>query len=345
MVKSNPKYKDRLFCSIFGSSENKEWLLSIVNAISDSHYTMEDEMVITTLDDVIFIKMKNDVSFLLDNQMFLFEHQSSFCPNMPLRGLLYYAQLYESLLEQNDNVLYSSKLIKIPSPRFFVFYNGNKEVSDRSVLKLSDAFIESGNEAYGNFEWSAIMLNINYGHNSNLLEKCKPLQEYSSYVKMVRDGMNSRLTLSEAVEKAVDYAVDHDFLNGYFKKWRGDVMLKSMVEFDEEKYKKVITEEAREEGLAEGLAEGRSAGLAEGKAEGLAEGRSAGLAEGKAEGLAEGRSAGLAEGKAAGLAEGLVEGEKEARLSIAQNALKMGMSTAQISQLTGLDENEVLKLA
>lgn len=301
MVKSNPKYKDRLFCSIFGSSENKEWLLSIVNAISDSHYTMEDEMVITTLDDVIFIKMKNDVSFLLDNQMFLFEHQSSFCPNMPLRGLLYYAQLYESLLEQNDIVLYSSKLIKIPSPRFFVFYNGNREVSDRSVLRLSDAFIESGNDAYGAFEWTATMLNINYGHNSKLLEKCKPLQDYSRYVKMVRDGMNSRLTLSEAVEKAVNYAVDHDFLNGYFKKWRGDVMLKSMVEFDEEKYKKVITEEAREEGLAEG--------------------------------------------RNIGLAEGLAEGEKEARLSIAQNALKMGMSATQISQLTGLAESDVLKLA
>lgn len=149
------------------------------------------------------------------------------------------------------------------------------------------------------------MLNINYGHNSKLLEKCKPLQDYSRYVKMVRDGMNSRLTLSEAVEKAVNYAVDHDFLNGYFKKWRGDVMLKSMVEFDEEKYKKVITEEAREEGLAEGLAEGRNIGLAE----------------------------------------GLAEGEKEARLSIAQNALKMGMSATQISQLTGLAESDVLKLA
>lgn len=317
MNKSNTKYKDRLFCSIFGKPEHKDWLLSIVNAISNSHYTIEDEMEITTLEDVIFINMKNDVSFLLDNQMFLFEHQSTFCPNMPLRGLLYFAQLYESHLEQTGQELYASKLVKIPSPRFYVFYNGSKEVQDRSVLKLSDAFIDTNKEFNEIFEWSAIMLNINYGHNRLLLDNCKPLQEYSRYVKMVRDGVSNKLTLTEAVEKAVDYAVDHNFLNGYFKKWRGDVMLKSMYEFDEEKYKRIVGEEAREEGREEGLAEGRAKGRAEGRAEGLAEG--------------------LAEGRAEGLAEGL----QEEKLQVARNALKMGLSLEQISELTSLEISEI----
>ena len=99
-IKVNREYKDRLFRMIFGAEENKHYLLSLYNAINHTSYTKKEDIEITTLEDVIYVKMKNDVSFLLDSQLSLYEHQSSYNPNMPLRGMMYFSHLYLQILSK-----------------------------------------------------------------------------------------------------------------------------------------------------------------------------------------------------------------------------------------------------
>ena len=181
--KANNKYKDSLFRFIFGREEYKHNLLDLYNALNNSDYKNIDELEINTLDNVIYMRMKNDVSFVLDSQMVLLEHQSTYNPNMPLRGFLYFAKLYETRLVTKMNLksIYYPKLIKIPSPQYIVFYNGSdKDIGESIELKLSDAF-EDKNKTKG-YEWTAKMININYGKNKDLLLKCKILGEYSYFV-------------------------------------------------------------------------------------------------------------------------------------------------------------------
>ncbi len=141
--KVNRQYKDSLFRFIFGREENKQNLLDLYNALNNSNYKNKDDLLINTLDNVIYMSMKNDVSFMLDSQIVLLEHQSTFNPNMPLRGFLYFAKLYESMLaiKMNRKTIYWPKLVKIPTPNFIVLYNGeDKDIGDCITLKLSDAF-------------------------------------------------------------------------------------------------------------------------------------------------------------------------------------------------------------
>ena len=120
-IKPNKKYKDSLFRKIFG--ESKENALSLYNAINGSSYTMDDEFEYTTLEDVVYMKMKDDVSFLVGASLNLYEHQSSYNPNMPLRGFLYFADLYREIIKDNEKI-YSPQLVRIPNPKYIVFYNG-----------------------------------------------------------------------------------------------------------------------------------------------------------------------------------------------------------------------------
>ncbi len=127
-VLQNREYKDRLFKAIFGrnTEESKRWRLELYNALNGTSYTDPDALEVNTIENVIYITMRNDISFLLDSEMNLYEQQSTRNPNMPLRGLMYFAQLYQIYLTERDKSLLSSKLVKIPTPKFIVFYNGSE---------------------------------------------------------------------------------------------------------------------------------------------------------------------------------------------------------------------------
>jgi len=157
---SKPKreYKDRLFKAIFGrnTEESKRWRLDLYNALNDTAYTDPDALTLTTIENVIYITMKNDISFLIGSQMNLYEQQSSFNPNMPLRGLMYFAQLYQMNLSEREEDLFGSRQVKIPAPSFVVFYNGDRKLPDVSKLRLSDAFEPMGSAE--EFEWTAASL-------------------------------------------------------------------------------------------------------------------------------------------------------------------------------------------
>ena len=259
----NRQYQDRLFKAIFGREEHKDWLLSLYNALNRSSYTDPSAIEINTIEGIIYVTMKNDISFLIDSQLNLYEQQSSYNPNMPLRGLMYFAELYQKHLTKQDRDLFTTALVKIPTPNFVVFYNGSRDMPDVTKLRLSEAFeIPAEN---GDFEWTATMLNINAGRNKTLLQKCKPLYHYSCYVDRVKTNVRSGMTKENAVSEAVNFAIQNDFLDGYFKIQKAEVLNMSLTEFDQEAYDRHRFNEGKEAGIAEGKEIGIAIGIAEGE--------------------------------------------------------------------------------
>ena len=248
------EYKDRLFKFIFGNPENKEWTLSLYNAINDSHYTVADEIEFNTLENVLYMGMKNDVSFLIDNTVNFYEQQSTFNPNMPMRMFIYAASVYGSYIDDDDNNYnqYSSKLQTAPAPRFICFYNGTKNTDDKIVLKLSDSFNDKAD-----MELTVTMININYNHNKTLLNTCKPLKEYSWFVDAIRTNQKSTKSLKTSVDKALNKMPDDWLIKPFLMKNKDEVKLMCLTEYNEEKTLAKLRKEYAEEGREEGRIEGK----------------------------------------------------------------------------------------
>ena len=264
----NRQYKDRLWRMVFN---NKEDLLQLYNAINHTDYQNPDDLEVNTLEDVLYLSMKNDVSFLVGGTMNLYEHQSTFNPNMPLRGVFYFSRLYEGYVADNNLMIYHEKRVRLPKPKYIVFYNGTKNQPDSMELKLSDCFENTDNEAPC-LECTATMLNINYGHNQELMKHCRRLEEYSIFVQCVREYIQSEPSVEDALEKAIDTCINQDVLADFLKKHRAEVTNMILTTYDKDLYEKTLKEDAREEGLMEGRARGREEGRVEGKEEGLESG-------------------------------------------------------------------------
>ncbi len=247
------EYRDRLFKAIFGrnTEKSKKWRLELYNALNGTNYTDPNTLELNTIENIIYMTMKNDVSFLVDSQMTLYEQQSTPNPNMPLRGMMYFAKLYQKHLTKKRLNILSTQLVKIPSPQFIVFYNGSKEKPDRYKLRLSDAFIRENKT--GDFEWTATVININPNHNTALQKNCKALYHYVQYVGRVVANIRSGMENKEAVEEAVEWAIDEELLDGYFKEQKAEVMAMSLTEFDLEDSIRTW----RNDGIAEGIAMGK----------------------------------------------------------------------------------------
>lgn len=136
----NTKYKDRLFTFIFGNAERKEWTLSLYNAVNGSSYTNPDDIMFMTMDDVLYMGMKNDLSFLVTDLANMYEQQSTYNPNMPVRKLMYAARMYDRYIHLHKLNIYSTKQVRLPVPKLVTFYNGREDMED-SILELKDAFL------------------------------------------------------------------------------------------------------------------------------------------------------------------------------------------------------------
>ena len=226
--KLNTKYKDRLFRLIF--HEKKE-LLELYNAVNESHYTNPDDLEITTVEDVVYMGMRNDLSFIIGDEMNLYEHQSTFCPNLPLRGLFYFSSVYKAYIEPMKHKLYSTSELKIPFPQYIVFYNGVEEKPERQELKLSTLFIENGKGKPPALECTALVLNVNYGQNKELMERCKTLKEYAQFIAIVRRNLAQGMKHQEAVEQAIDECIQNDILAEILR--RNSLQIKSQAEINE----------------------------------------------------------------------------------------------------------------
>lgn len=251
--KYNKKYKDSLFRMVFREKEN---LLSLYNAVNHTNYTDAEALDIVTLENAIYMNMKNDVAFLLCDYINMYEHQSTLNPNMPLRDLFYIAREYEKLVEQK--LLYKSTAIRIPTPHFVVFYNGNEKAPESQTLKLSELYSVPQNEP--ELELKVQMFNINYGQNREIMERCKALQDYSIYVDKVRKYAE-KMPIADAVENAVTECIEEGVLEKFLKKCRREAVNMSIFEYDEEAVKEMWREDFREEGREEGRKEGLEFGI------------------------------------------------------------------------------------
>lgn len=250
----NRQYKDRLFKLIF---RDKRDLLQLYNAINNTDYSNPEDIEVNTLEDVIYMGMKNDVSFLLTDVLNLYEHQSTFNPNLPLRGLLYFARLFQKIVNHRKDI-YSSKIIKLPFPQFIVFYNGTEEEPERQVLELSDAFPKWSKKENAALQCRAVVLNINLGYNASILDKCKKLKEYAQFLAQVRLFLAEGYDSSVAIGKAIDVCIDDGILEEILRNHREEVHSMLLTEYDEQAHIKNEREIALEKGREEGRKEGES---------------------------------------------------------------------------------------
>ena len=255
--------KDTVFRMLF--REKKE-LLELYNALNDSAYNSPEDLTICTLENAIYMNFKNDISFLLDSEMNLYEHQGSYNPNMPLRDLVYIAKQLEKYTR--DETIYSSTLVKIPVPRFVVFYNGTDGQPERQILRLSDAFEKETSEP--ELELKVLMLNINFGHNKELMEKCRTLREYSQYVDRVRKYAK-RMQIEEAVERAVTECIREGILADFLSSQRAEVIAVSIFEYNEEEEMRKIRASEYKNGKEDGIAQGIKQGIEQGIEQGMVE--------------------------------------------------------------------------
>ena len=243
---ANRNVKDRLFCYIF--ERDREALLQLYNALNRT-------------DNVVYMSMKNDMAFLLAGALNLYEHQSTFCPNLPLRFLLYIAAEYESLVARTKASVYGQTLIPLPAPQCVVFYNGDDAMPDEQYLQLTDAFPEvPGAGSSPCLELTVRMLNINYGHNSQLTAGCRRLDEYSRFVACIKAYRQDGGSVNQAIEDAVTYCIDHDIMEDILVPFRAEVTKMLLTEYNEKKHMRMFRKEAREEGLKEGREEGLKEG-------------------------------------------------------------------------------------
>ena len=246
---TNREYKDRLFKFIFGNPENKEWTLSLYNAVNGSSYTNPDDIKLTTLENVVYMNMKNDVSFLIADTMSFYEQQSSFNPNMPMRFFVYAGMVYSRYIETSQEYRkYSSKQQKAPTPKCICFYNGTSEKDDKTILKLSDSF-----DSESDIEVVVTMINVNYGHNKELMEACKPLEEYAFFIDRVRMYQKDSDNLEEAIDKAVEDLPDNSMIKQFLMINKAEVKRMCITEYDEERTLNETREEGREEGALQTL--------------------------------------------------------------------------------------------
>lgn len=235
----NRIYKDRLYKMIFN---DKSELLKLYNAINGTHYDDPAMLTITTLDNAIYMTMENDLSFIIDMRLALYEQQSTVNPNLPLRFLMYITDIYSAYTK--DMNIYGSKKVQIPLPSFVIFYNGVKSQPDRTEFLLSELFHPTTDQPA--LELKAVMLNINKGHNQELMNACHTLRDYSEYVARIRT-YSAEMPLTDAVEKAIK-----NILRDFLLKNRAEAKAMSIYEYDEEKTLRMFREEGYEDGERNG---------------------------------------------------------------------------------------------
>ena len=245
----NRNYKSSIFTMLFS---DKRELLGLYNAVSGKDYKDPGLLEVNTLENAIYMAIKNDLSFVIDSQLSLYEHQSTYSPNLPLRMLLYLADLYADMTK-NEN-LYGKKKVKIPPPQFIIFYNGVERQPDRRILRLSDLY--EAEEEEHKLELEAVMLNVNAGHNRELLQSCKTLADYAEYTACIRKYAEEMDT-EDAVECAIVECIQEGILEEFLRKNRAEAKRMSIYEYDQARHIRQEREDAWEEGWSEGRNEGR----------------------------------------------------------------------------------------
>ena len=265
----NRTYKARIFEMVFS---DKQELLALYNAINKTQYEDPEQLEINTLQNAIYMSMQNDVSFIIDSRLSLYEHQSTYSPNLPIRYLLYVADIYANITK-NDN-LYGTRKVMIPPPRFLIFYNGREAYPERKVLKLSDLYVVEEEEV--SLELTALLLNINPGYNEELMNTCKTLRDYAEYTERVRRYAEI-MKLEDAVERAITECIREGILSEFLSRNRAEAKRMSIYEYDEERHMRQTRAEGYEDGEAAGMKKGEEIGRKIGEEIGIKKGEVSGM--------------------------------------------------------------------
>lgn len=255
----NKEYRSDVFSMLL---QDKRRALEIYNAMNGTAYDDPEQIEITTLEDRSFsLTIRNDASFVLDHHLSIYEHQSTFCPNMPLRDLVYFAAMIQKKVYAKRRDLYARTLLKIPVPHFVVFYNGKEPVPEQYELRLSDAF-EKQTKA-PELELVCKVYNINKGNNERLLAKCPTLRDYMYFIDAVREyhAENDFTDLEGAIEQAISRCIRENVLKEFLVEHQMEVTHMMTMDYTFERRLEFQCEEAIEKGRAQGIEEGREEGI------------------------------------------------------------------------------------
>ena len=302
MANAKRNYKDNTFCALFSEKRN---LIELYNALSGSSFDMDTPVEIVTLDNTFFGDRENDLSFIIDNRwIVLAEQQSTLSPNIPLRMLVYVARQYENLVFSRD--IYSRKLVKIPTPELYVFYNGPQDAPVEQEMKLSDAFMAECDKIA--LEVAVKFINVNYEKGAEILKRCKAMEGYSLLLHMIREECEATGELKTAIEKCIRKCVEEGIIADFLKEHGGEVMSFLFEKLTREECEAIREADGFEEGYAKGIEKGEASGFAKGKTEGYEEGEAAG------------------------------------ELKVARAMKAKGMTTNEICEITGLKPEQVEEL-
>ena len=245
-------YKSSVFTMLLKEKVNA---LDVFNALNGTDYKNEEDLEIRMLENAVYLSFRNDASFIIAGTLNLYEHQSTYNPNMPLRDLLYVANLFADIVKDED--LFGENLVQIPEPRFVTFYNGTKQRPAVEKLQLSDAYMTKTEQPQ--LELGCTVINMNPGYNTGFMEKCKVLSEYTVFVEKVRFYQQT-MDLEDALELAIDECIREHVLEDFLRKQRAEVMSMSVLEFNLERQLMFARKEGREEGREEGMQAGIKTG-------------------------------------------------------------------------------------
>lgn len=267
-MSGNREYKSDVFSMLL---EDKTNALQLYNALNKSNYTDPEIVEIRTLDKGVSLSVRNDAAFVLDANLSIYEHQSTVCPNMPVRCIIYFSNIIEKIIK-NYNI-YGKTLVKIPTPRFAIFYNGTEDQPEQYDLKLSDAFIHPMDQP--ELELTCRVYNINRGRNKELLDACPVLREYMIFVDYVREyhANQGYENLEMAINLAVDRCIRENVLKDFLIENRSEVVKVTQLDYTFDRQIELERADARKEGWNEGWGEGWGEGWDEGNAAGMAKGR------------------------------------------------------------------------
>ena len=254
MVNETRQYKNDVFCMLM---EYPEYALQIYNGLNNTDYTDPSVVEIKTIESGVSLTVHNDAAFVVNSDLNIFEHQSTVCPNMPLRSMLYYATIIRAEIKNRD--LYSRKLVKIQKPNFVVFYNGNENQPEKYDLRLSDAFERQVENP--DMELVCHVYNINAGNNTDLMDKCSVLKGYMTFVDLVRDNISEGKEVRDAVKTGLDICIEQGILTEFFTKRYDEVMKVVELDYTFERRIELQREESYLDGRNDGLKEGETSKL------------------------------------------------------------------------------------
>ncbi len=262
-MKANQKIKSSVFADLFCDDEKdgKKNFLSLYNAIHGTNLTLENtRLERKQIPQTLYKTFDTDISVLVNGRLFvLIEHQSTPNENMPLRCLEYYVHLLYGIVPAKAR--YNETLLKIPTPEFYVFYNGNRKLKQNQerehTMLLSDAFIEPQNEPMCEVKVKLANIGGEGGKNLPVVKNCAIMKEYCEFMEIVARHRSELGTfppddeLIACYDKAISETISKGILVDYLSRKATEVKNMFFDEYDYDLDMEAKKEDGRKEKAVE----------------------------------------------------------------------------------------------